>query len=56
MTPAALLVLVCTFAFPHGGLAEAIREPSCPRDYIGNDSGLTHDGFGLQRCVRRFKV
>lgn len=53
---AAVLLLVCTFAFPHGGLAEAIQEPSCPPFDMGNDSGFTHDGRFLQPCVRRFKV
>lgn len=51
-----LLLFVCTFAFPHAGLTEAIQIPSCPRDDIGNDSELTNYGFGTQRCVRRFKV
>lgn len=62
LTPAALLVLafleffprpVCTFALPQGVVIGGL---SCPRGDLGNDSGFFHDGRGLQRCVRRFRV
>jgi hypothetical protein len=66
LTPAALLVLaflefnpfpVCTFVHPQGmATDDARRELPCPPYDMGNVSGFFHDGMGLKKCVRRFKL
>jgi hypothetical protein len=60
VSQAALLVLAfldllppptCTPARPYG-LIEPLGEQSCPRDDLGNDSGISEKKF----CTRRFTI
>ena len=54
---ALIFALVCTFADPQGdALARALQEQSCPRNDISNSLGFVDRGFGVQTCIRRYKV